>query len=273
MPDTGADAKAHSEPVVRADMLYVKRNSADAVPTRLELFECHADFLELDTVSVQNVRQSNLDFSLATTGFQFERMPLPLGIDFADDNSVTEKYFPDLEQFLRKQLGASSVKAFHHKYRDQKPGGPYGPNHGGPAKRPHVDVTSTFAPILFSWIHPELYKDVIAHKRRWHMLTVWRPLKTVRRDPLALLDATSVGLDDFLTIQQPDRGPEVTSWFLQKSSGHRWWYMAEQTPEELLLFLQHDSEGGPVVPHASISLPTSSEEARESIEVRVVVVY
>lgn len=171
------------------------------------------------------------------------------------------------------RLGASSVKAFHYKVRDQTPGGSYSPHQSGPAIRPHVDVTSTFAPILFSWTHPELYKDVIVQKRRWHMLNAWRPLKTVRRDPLALADARSVSVDDYLTILQPERGPDVNSWFLQKRSGQSWWYMAEQTPEDLLLFVQHDSEGGPVVPHSSFSLPTSSDKPRESIEVRMVVVY
>lgn len=103
MPNTGADPEAPSEPVVKADMLYVKRNSAGAVPTRAELFGRHADFLELDTVDVRNVRQSDVEFSLSTTGFQFERMPVAHGVDFTDDKSVAEKYLPVLEQFVAQR--------------------------------------------------------------------------------------------------------------------------------------------------------------------------
>lgn len=134
-------------------------------------------------------------------------------------------------------------------------------------------MTSKFAPILFSGVQPGLHSDAVKDGRRWCMLNAWRPLRTVKRDPLAVADKASVGLDDHLTVPQPERGPDVNSWFLQKRSGHRWWYMEEQTPEDLLLFLQYDSDGGPVVPHTALSLPKSSGEARESIEVRMVVVF
>lgn len=136
-------------------------------------------------------------------------------------------------------------------------------------------MTSTFAPILFGGVQPDLKTAAVEGQKRWYMLNTWQPLKTVQRDPLALADKASVRPEDRLSVPQPERGADVSSWFLQKSSGHRWWYMREQTPDDLLLFLQYDSEGGPVVPHTAFSLPGTSADdpPRESIEVRMVVVF
>lgn len=65
-------------------------------------------------------------------------------------------------------------------------------------------------------------------------------------------------------------------------SNHRWYFMSEQTPEDLLVIKTSDSgdcdwetrEGGRVgsSPHASFAIPgTENEEVRESVEVRCVV--
>lgn len=150
--------------------------------------------------------------------------------------------------------------------------------YSGPALRPHVDITSTFGPTLFRYQGQELYKDVTENHKHWQIVNAWRPLKTIRKDPLVVADATSVAWEDYLVIPQPEAGPGVEGWFLQKptqaANEHSWWYLSEQTPEEVLLFRQYDSQGDPVVPHTAISFPGPvREEARESIEVRMFVVY
>lgn len=104
------------------------------------------------------------------------------------------------------------------------------------------------------------------------MFNVWRPLKPVQRDPLAVADKTSVPLEDHISVVTAQ--PNITTFFTKNNKNHRWWYMKDQTPEDVLVFLQHDSQGGPVVPHAAFSLPEAPpSEPRQSIEARVIAVW
>lgn len=58
---------------------------------------------------------------------------------------------------------------------------------------------------------------------------------------------------------------------------HKWYYLYEQQPDELLLFKQHDSDPNAKtrgVPHSSFPYPgTEHLENRLSIEVRAIVCY
>lgn len=178
------------------------------------------------------------------------------------------------------RLGASAVKAFHHVVRNTPyvDGMAYTRTHRCPARRPHVDVTSAFAPILMGWDCPELLKDCEENGKHWQMVNAWRPLKTIRRSPVCVADTASVDWEDYLIVPQPEVGPGVEGYWVQRPQkegrAHDWWYMAEQTPEEVLLFLQHDSKGAQVVAHTSFALPgPEPDEVRESIEVRLMVVY
>lgn len=165
------------------------------------------------------------------------------------------------------------MKVFNHKVRDKQYGGDYHLDYSGPAIIPHVDITSDFAPLMFRGLAPELHGETTDNNKRWLILNAWKPLKTVRSDPLAVADRSSVGAEDLLLVPDPKRGAEVSSWFLQKGSGHNWWYMREQTPEDVLFFLQYDSDGGPAVPHTAFSLPDTADDTRESIEVRMIAVF
>lgn len=154
----------------------------------------------------------------------------------------------------------------------------YTRKHRCPARRPHVDVTPNFAPILLRWDCPDILKDVTENGKHWQMVNAWRPLKTVRRNPVCVADIRSVDWKDYLIIPQPEVGPGVEGYWVQRPQDegrqHNWWYMPEQTPEDVLLFLQHDSKSSQVVAHTSFALPgPTPEEPRESIEVRMFVIY
>lgn len=183
---------------------------------------------------------------------------------------------------MDSRLGAKEVRAFHHKVRNDtyEKGMVYSRLHSCPARRPHVDVTSNFAPILFGWDLPDLYAATLESGAHWQMINAWRPLKTIKKSPVVVCDTASVQWEDYMAVPQPEVGPDVDGYWLQRPTenvegkGHEWWYMGEQEPDDVLLFLQHDSEGRQVVPHTSVDLPGPvPEEARESVEVRLVVIY
>lgn len=178
------------------------------------------------------------------------------------------------------RLGASEVKAFHHVVRNTnyETGMGYTRKHQCPARRPHVDVTSKFAPILMSWDAPEMLKDVTENGKHWQMVNAWRPLKPIEKSPVTVAHTGSMAWEDYLVVPQPEVGPGTEGFWLQRPQNperqHEWWFMDKQTPDEVLLFLQHDSKGAQVIGHTSFQLPGEvPKEPRESIEVRLFVIY
>ncbi|KAI8201837.1 hypothetical protein K4K52_006889 [Colletotrichum sp. SAR 10_76] len=234
---------------ITVDIPYVKRNDDGNIPNHAQMFSHDAEFLDVQPAEVYNARTTDREFSISSNGFQYARLNEPPQIDYLDEEQVKKIYFPELERLLKEQLGASEVKAFHHVVRNvtYENGMAYTRKHRCPARRPHVDVTDKFAPILMSWDCPDMHADVHANGKHWQMVNAWRPLKTVRKNPVTVADTASMAWEDYLTVPQPEVGPGVEGFWLQRPQNvdrkHDWWYMADQTPEEVLLFLQHDSEG------------------------------
>ncbi|TDZ14034.1 Gibberellin cluster GA4 desaturase [Colletotrichum spinosum] len=269
-----------AQQTITVDIPYVKRNEDGNIPNHAQMFSHDAEFLDVKPAEVHNARATDQEFSIAATGFQYAQLHPPPDIDYLDDEQVRKIYFPQLEKLLKEQLCASQVKAFHHVVRNvtYEDGMVYTRKHRCPARRPHVDVTSRFAPTLMSWDCPDMHADVHANGKHWQMVNAWRPLKTVRKNPVTVAETGSMAWEDYLVVPQPEVGPGVEGYWLQRPQDaerqHKWWYMADQTPEDVLLFLQHDSEGAQVVAHTSFSLPgPAPAEPRESIEVRLFVVY
>lgn len=125
--------------------------------------------------------------------------------------------------------------------------------------------------------------DIKSNQPRVAAYSVWRPLKTVKRDPLAVAAWKSISPNDMVkaTYQAKGKDGEYTmeSWALKPSndaSKHQWYWLPEQKPEEVLIFKFSDTasvndqdiaawtaHGSPKV------LGTEDEEARESVEARV----
>ncbi|KAJ3952505.1 hypothetical protein N0V92_011056 [Colletotrichum tropicale] len=261
---------------ITVDIPYVKRNDHGNIPNHAQMFSHDAEFLDVQPAEVYNARTTDREFSISSNGFQYARLEAPPQVDYLDEEQVKQTYFPELEKLLKKQLGASEVKAFHHVVRNvtYENGMAYTRKHRCPARRPHVDVTDKFAPILMSWDCPDMHADVHANGKHWQMVNAWRPLKTVRKNPVTVADTASMAWEDYLTVPQPEVGPGVEGFWLQRPQDvdrkHDWWYMADQTPEEVLLFLQHDSKGAQVVAHTSFTQPEPvPKEPRENVHAEI----
>jgi hypothetical protein len=129
--------------------------------------------------------------------------------------------------------------------------------------------------------------------------SVWKPLRGPLRDwPLALCDYTSLGKGDLVEVDEVHREDILESHGLQYSPEQKWFYLSDQTAEEILIFKSVDShvkgEGECsfyfcsetcirkkifgliriLVPHAAFKDPRYPYELpRESIELRILVVY
>lgn len=137
----------------------------------------------------------------------------------------------------------------------------------------HIDQSYTAAYQRVSYHLPLEAPTLLAS--RYQIINVWRPIKTIRRDPLGVADARSVSDEELVPIGliYPDRAGETCS--VKFSGGHRWHYVNEQTPEEVLLIKCFDSETdgrARRVPHSAfVDGERVGEETRESIEVRALV--
>ncbi|KAK7417307.1 hypothetical protein QQZ08_011687 [Neonectria magnoliae] len=170
----------------------------------------------------------------------------------------------------------------------------------GPVRKPHVDWGSVgVRNILREWSDElaEEAKDIFEAEdeaaalpggieknykgRRWGFYNTWRPLKPVRRDPLACVDyfstkdeKTSVYWRDIPGINGRFR---VDAPLTLANPNHKWYWLSDQKPDEVLFMRIFDSEherdpdnvaGG--VHHCSFHLPgADGEEIRQSIETKV----
>jgi hypothetical protein len=124
---------------------------------------------------------------------------------------------------------------------------------------------------------------------RWAMFSVWRPLKTVRRDPIALSDCRTFPKEDYVDfsvlfptgVDDGSLSHRESVFLAYGSENHAWHWISNQKPDEVLVIQLFDSDaeknglgvaGG--VMHSSVEIEgTQNEEARESIEVRCTVIW
>jgi hypothetical protein len=122
--------------------------------------------------------------------------------------------------------------------------------------------------------------------RRYAFLSFWRPLRTVSRDPLAVLDITTFDADkeltEFVNKQPGADGAFIAGLYLlqgHKADQHRWMWISEQKTDEVLLISFFDSYAvrqgrSPGTPHGSPELSgITTENWRNSIEVRLLALW
>jgi hypothetical protein len=154
----------------------------------------------------------------------------------------------------------------------------------GPAYRCHIDVSTDFSKDLVDQNLKRFGKDASLKDGKWQLLNVWRPLKTIRRDPLAVSDSNTIPYSDQhivtherkYTMDGEEKVIKVQSPFTRKNDGHQFYYMHEQQPHDVLIFKTADSDDTAVgaATHTSFTVPgTENLPTRESIEMRVLVTY
>jgi hypothetical protein len=72
--------------------------------------------------------------------------------------------------------------------------------------------------------------------------SVWRPLfRVVETAPLAFCDKQTVDYEDLIAADRviPEYAGEI--YYLKHNQNHRWYWLSEQTPEEVFMFTSYDS--------------------------------
>ncbi|EGG03097.1 uncharacterized protein MELLADRAFT_65846 [Melampsora larici-populina 98AG31] len=117
----------------------------------------------------------------------------------------------------------------------------------------------------------------MAQDKRVVIFNVWRPLREVGRDPLALCDWQSLSDQDAWGIvnHPTDTGSSIQAW--KYNEHQKWFYLDKQKPNEVFVFVQHDSSApaghGMNTPHAAPYIYETRREApRISYECRIVAI-
>ncbi|KAH7141001.1 amino acid permease-domain-containing protein [Dactylonectria macrodidyma] len=227
-------------------------------------------------VTIHDVRGEEDKYTLDGNGFQvFKRGATEK--DFLDDEQIKASYYPEVEQLLKDVTGASRVFIFDHTIRRQPPGDDSADrSRRGPVQRVHIDQSYDASLSRVPHHLPEDADELL--KGRVQIINVWRPIKTVQRDPLALADAFSVSDSDLVVTEliYPTRRGETYA--VRYNEGQKWFYKSYLSPEEVLLIKCFDSKKdgrARRVPHTAFVDPSSADDApsRESIEIRALVFH
>ncbi|OCH86878.1 hypothetical protein OBBRIDRAFT_760602 [Obba rivulosa] len=223
---------------------------------------------------IYDVRGKEDTVSLDTTDFQFVKH-VSEEKDFLDEDTIKTKYYKEAEELLKKELGAKRVFVFDHTVRrkpDENGNYPYG---RGPAENVHVDQTFEAS---VNRVHYHLGDEAERLLRgRVRIINVWRPIgNPVYHRPLAVADWRTVDRDhDLVPVRliYPHREGSIFS--VKYNPNHRWSYLSNQTPDEVLFIKCYDSEEdrARLTPHTAFHDATSPKDApqRESIELRTLV--
>ncbi|KAL9617853.1 MAG: hypothetical protein Q9160_007403 [Pyrenula sp. 1 TL-2023] len=266
-------------------------DGSEPAPTYVGKPESYERPVEALEVTVHDIRGAESKYTLDGTGFQIHRH-VSSEKDFLDDEKIRREYYPETEQLLKDATGASRVYIFDHTIRraeiDARAQPSNTTNDGnqdtpepkpitlrGPVNRVHIDQSYKAARSRVPHHLPELADTLL--QTRHQIINVWRPIKPIARDPLAVAEAHSVPDSDLVTVGliYPTRKGETYT--VRPNSNHKWFYLRGQTPEEVMLIKCYDSKldgRARRVPHtAFVDESTKNEVGRESIEVRCLVFH
>ncbi|PWY87398.1 7alpha-cephem-methoxylase P8 chain related protein [Aspergillus heteromorphus CBS 117.55] len=225
-------------------------------------------------VTINDVSGHELDYTLDGNGFQFY-YHTSQEKDFEDDEKIKREYYPEIEQLLKDATNATRVHIFDHTIRRPATTSTPESQIRGPVQRVHIDQSYAASKARVTHHLPSDAPRLL--KGRYQIINVWRPIKTIHKDPLAVADAHSVPDSDLLPTKliYPDREGETCS--VKANPDVKWYYRHKQSPDLVTLIKCFDSKTdgrARRVPHSAFVVPgTEGEPGRESIEVRTLVFH
>ena len=226
------------------------------------------------TVPIYDVRAQMDNVTLDDHGFCFTERALP-AIDFFDAPSVQQSYYRECADLVKSATGASRVLAFDHNVRDKERSDQSGVDF--PVRFAHNDYTDISGPQRVHDLMGDEAGELL--KYRYQFINVWRPLRgPVVDTPLAVCDASSLAVDDFIAtdLKYRDRVGEIFSFRFNKN--HRWLYLRGMLENEILLLKCFDSATNGIArytAHSAFRDPRAPHDTpvRRSIEVRTIAFY
>ncbi|KAI0159792.1 hypothetical protein GGR57DRAFT_490730 [Xylariaceae sp. FL1272] len=256
-------------------------------------------------IQVQNARGREEMFNdIHSRAFRFCKWkPSTESLDAKD---IKTTVYQEAEEFVKKMTGATQARCFSHLIRldsvesnmealdriEATLGKDAISDHDGfgkiaPARYAHVDQSAKGARTLLCQNLPGEALNLM--NTRWGTVNLWRPIRTVHRDPLCLVDGRTLSDEDLVPMDAipPPKGTSELYESVSKGDGfqtleiranpqHKWYYVSEMKPDEAWMFKGYDSKDTSESRccHASFKhTNTSDEEPRQSMELRFFVFY
>lgn len=236
-------------------------------------------------VKIFDARSIAASLRLDEQGFSFHHSPTAFS-DFYNATAVREHYYPEVSRAVRHLTGAPTVIVFDHNVRSALRAARGEAGVRVPVDQIHNDYTEESGPRRKMEILESAGRLDLAD-RRVAFVNLWRPIiGPVRDNPLALCDARSVALNDLVStdihhfgeddLTTPRHRGQIYS--VLHNPKHRWYYISEMNPDEVLLLKCYDSRNdgrARFMPHTGFQNPACPEKftPRESIEARTLVVF
>ncbi|OQE38583.1 hypothetical protein PENCOP_c008G06009 [Penicillium coprophilum] len=242
--------------------------------TEEEIKKMNASY-ETHLVQIQDIRGKESSYTLDKNGFVYLSHEMPELDQVSNEGHIKDTIIPKTEELVRKITGATKTVTFVHRVRCLAADTSRLANNRAPAHDVHSDFTPTGALHYLKTLVPDEQERSHLLAGRVLIINVWRPLKTIQRDPLAVCDWSSVSLQDEgvpTRLKLPGGWNELGRYAFSPSQ--RWCYLSGQRPNEPLVFMQFDSskvdEGGYTVPHTAFVDPEYRDSAaRESLEIKM----
>ncbi|KZL83682.1 catalyzes late reaction in the cephamycin biosynthetic pathway [Colletotrichum incanum] len=202
-------------------------------------------------------------------------------------DEMTKAHYDEMHAFLEEIIGQqkdwpkpSFTRVLMHTNRGSQTGQK---ETLGPLYNVHVDQSAAAAePLALRWLGDETAK--LLAKPRFQIINMWRPCKTITRDPFAVSDATTIPESDYIKV--PFIYPNRTSELLEvcpatdPEKPHRWYLKNRQQTDDVVLFIQADTTKRrgvvrrcPQATFKDLRVNELQESPRLSIEIRAMVFY
>lgn len=235
-------------------------------------------------VTIHDLRDRKNSIELDKNGFELAKYQGSIQEEFEEDSEIQKIYYDEISSLLKERLGASRVIVCHHAFRsrnalltDEQCNDTY----RNPVFHPHVDADSVTAQ---TWVDDCLGEEESeeVRKNRFQMINVWRPfgMNPIINNPLAVCDYSSIDIKNDihpLTIRRSDHVATAHTISYNTKNSHKWYYLSEMRPDEMLIFKNFDSKPGVAqfAVHTAFNndtVPPSNLE-QKSIELRCLVFY
>lgn len=232
------------------------------------------------TMTVTNGWSRAKEFSVDKEGFAVTSFPSSFDYtkgQWEKEELVREKFYPEVVEFLKKELGAKKVLVFDHTIRtkgnaQKKLTQETNTSQRAPVRLVHCDYTAESGPVRVKQLLPEEADDLLT--RRTAFINVWKPINKVEENPLAMCDVTSSPPEDFFKLYLRYRDRTGENYVMRHNDKHNWYYFPDMTPEQTILLKTYDSDKDKAqfVGHSAFEDPTSKPDApyRESCEIRTI---
>lgn len=226
--------------------------------------------VELKTMTLLNGRALSERLSLDEQGFVFVEHKTQVK-DFFDENQLRTIYYPEIEELIRSQSGASRVVIFDHALRSGDEAEREEKLVRNPVLQAHNDYTEWSGPNRLREILPDEADELLKH--RFAIIQVWRAInRPIQSNPLALADARSIAFEDLMVAERRYPHRVGQTYRLKYNPDHRWIYFPEMRRDEAIVFKVYDSDKNRArfTAHTSFEDPATPPGAppRQSIEMR-----